>query len=202
MTLPSQPALLFIISGPAGCGKTTLCDRMLEAVPAVKRVVTSTTRPPREGETDRVDYYFFDELSFRKKVAAGDFYEYAEVHSRFYGTLKSEIDEKMADGVDLLLNIDVQGAASFRRCAAEEPRLRDRVVTIFLMPPNAEELERRLRGRGSDAEADIQLRLKTAHEEMAQYPEYDYCLVSGDREADFANLKAIYAAEKMRVRTR
>ncbi len=167
----------------------------------LKRVVTSTTRPPREGETDKVDYYFFEESTFRKKVAAGDFYEYAEVHSRFYGTLKSEIDHKLADGVDLLLNIDVQGAAAFRKCAAEEPRLRDRVITIFLMPPDHGELERRLRGRGSDPEPDILLRLKTAKEEMAQYGDYDYCLVSGDRESDFKRLQAIYTAERMRVRS-
>ena len=92
---------LFILSGPAGCGKTTLCNRMIAELPQIKRVVTSTTRAPRKGEVDKSDYYFFDQKTFEKKVIAGEFYEYAKVHGNLYGTLKSEVEEKLASGNDL-----------------------------------------------------------------------------------------------------
>ena len=116
--MPSSESngILLIVSGPAGSGKTTVCDRMLAEVSSIQRVVTSTTRPPREGE-QHIDYYFFDHDTFAAKVQAGDFYEHANVHTNRYGTLKSEIHEKLAAGKDLLLNIDVQGAATFAKQA-------------------------------------------------------------------------------------
>lgn len=187
---------LFIVSGPAGSGKTTVCDRMLAEVPSVERVVTSTTRQPRPGEVDTVDYYFFDHETFEAKVAAGDFYEHAHVHTNRYGTLKSEIQDKLAAGTDLLLNIDVQGAATFRKIAQEDAAIKGRVVSVFIMPKSTEELEARLRKRGTDDEAEIQRRMAVAIEEMAQSKDYDHTILSGTRDEDFAALKAIYEAAK------
>ncbi|MGC6424385.1 MAG: guanylate kinase [Lentimonas sp.] len=187
---------LIIVSGPAGCGKTTVCDRMLAEVPTIERVVTSTTRQPRGGEIDKVDYYFFDRDSFKAKIAVGAFYEYAQVHSNLYGTLKSEVQEKLKAGTDLLLNIDVQGAAQMRETAQNDPLLKGNLITVFIMPPSTEELEARLRGRGTDAEDEVQRRMKVAIEEMKQSEFYDETIVSGTRDEDFAALESVYQKAK------
>ena len=191
-----QTGLLIIVSGPAGSGKTTLCDRMLAEVPALCRVVTSTTRKPREGEKDHVDYYFFDHATFEQKIAAGHFYEYAHVHSNIYGTLKSEVQDKLAAGTDLLLNIDVQGAAQMRQTAQTDELLKGHVVTVFIMPRTLEELEQRLRGRATDAEDEIQRRMQVATAEMQQHELYDHTILSGSRDEDFEALQKIYIDEK------
>lgn len=196
----AQTGLLLIVSGPAGSGKTTVCDRVLKEEAAIQRVVTSTTRAPRGQEQDKVDYYFFDKATFEAKIAAGDFYEYANVHSNIYGTLKSEVQDKLTGGIDLLLNIDVQGAAQMRETARHDELLKGRVATVFIMPPSIEELERRLRGRGTDAEDEVQRRMQVALEEMQQAPHYDYIIRSGTMDEDFDSLRSIYRAEKMRVR--
>ena len=159
-----QTGLLIIVSGPAGSGKTTLCERMLAEVPELWRVVTSTTRKPRVGEKDHVDYYFFDHATFEQKIAEGHFYEHAHVHSNIYGTLKSEVQDKLAAGTDLLLNIDVQGAAQMRQTALTDELLKGHVVTVFIMPRTLEELEKRLRGRATDAEDEIQRRMQVARD--------------------------------------
>jgi guanylate kinase len=158
--------------------------------------VTSTTRPPREGEVDRVDYYFFDHNTFKAKVEAGEFYEYAHVHSNLYGTLKSEVQDKLSTGTDLLLNIDVQGAAHMRGTAQNDPLLKGNVVTVFVMPSSTEELEARLRGRATDPEDEVQRRMAVAVEEMQHSPQYDHTILSGSRDQDFAALKAIYERAK------
>lgn len=195
---PAASGLLLIVSGPAGSGKTTVCDRMLAEEPGVQRVVTSTTRPPRAGEQHRVDYYFFDHATFEAKVAAGDFYEWAHVHTNRYGTLKSEILDKLAAGKDLLLNIDVQGAATFRAAGQEDPLLQGKVVTVFIMPPDLAELEKRLRLRSTDDEAEIQRRLEVARSEIEQRDHYDHCILSGNRDEDFEALRHIYREAKRR----
>jgi len=164
---------------------------MLSEQTRVERVVTSTTRAPRPGEQDKVDYYFFDRATFEAKVAAGDFYEYAHVHSNLYGTLKSEVQTKLDAGTDLLLNMDVQGAAHMRAIAKDDPLLKGRVITVFIMPPSIEELESRLRGRGTDSDDEVQRRMKVAIDEMKQSPHYDHTILSGSRDEDFAALKAI-----------
>ena len=188
--------LLFIVSGPAGSGKTTVCDRMLKEVPDIERIVTSTTRSPRSGEVDAVDYYFFDSDTFKANIDAGAFYEYAQVHNKLYGTLKSEVQSKLAVGIDLLLNIDVQGAAQMRETAQNDPLLKGKVVTIFIMPPTIEVLATRLRERATDAEDEIQRRMSVAVEEMQQSKHYDYTILSGTREEDFAALVAIYKSRR------
>jgi len=169
---------------------------MLAEVPTVERVVTSTTRQPRGGEVDTVDYYFFDHDTFEAKVAAGEFYEYAHVHSNLYGTLKSEVQDKLAAGTDLLLNIDVQGAAQMRETSEKDPLLKGNVVTVFIMPPSIEELENRLRGRGTDAEDEVQRRMHVAIEEMRQSEFYDHTILSGTKDEDFATLAKIYRDTK------
>ncbi|MGJ8652159.1 MAG: guanylate kinase [Opitutaceae bacterium] len=187
---------LIIVSGPAGSGKTTVCDRMLAEVPSVERVVTSTTRKPRGGEVDTVDYYFFDHDTFKAKVEAGEFYEHAKVHSNLYGTLKSEVQGKLAAGTDLLLNIDVQGAAQMRETADQDPLLKGNVITVFIMPPSIEQLEARLRGRGTDAEDEVQRRMVVALDEMKQSKLYDRTILSGSMDEDFSALKKIYQEAK------
>lgn len=193
---PEKSGLLIIVSGPAGSGKTTVCDRMLAEEPGIQRVVTSTTRPPREGERHRIDYYFFNPDSFDAKVKEGAFYEWAHVHTNRYGTLKSEIQGKLSAGNDLLLNIDVQGAATFREAGRDDPLLRGKVVTVFIMPPSLEELESRLRHRSTDNEAEIQRRLRVARDEIRQRDLYDHCILSGTRFEDFKALREIYDKEK------
>lgn len=192
----SDSGFLFIVSGPAGSGKTTVCDRMLNEVPGVHRVVTSTTRAPRGGEVDTVDYYFFDRPTFEEKVADSEFYEHAHVHSNLYGTLKSEVQEKLAAGVDLLLNIDVQGAAQMRETSENDSLLKGKVVSIFIIPPSVEELESRLRSRGTDAEDEIQRRMEVAIEEMKQSDLYDHTILSGSMDEDFQALLGIYQATR------
>lgn len=196
----SHSGLLIIVSGPAGSGKTTLCERILNEEPTLSRVVTSTTRSPREGEKDGIDYHFFDRPTFEEKIKAEQFYEYAQVHSNLYGTLKSDVQDKLTNGVDLLLIIDVQGAKSFREKAKTDEFLKKHLVTIFVMPPSLEELEKRLRSRATDAPDEIQRRLTVAVAEIKHCKNYNYCLRSSSREKDFENLRAIYRAEKMRNR--
>ena len=199
--IPKPPGLLIVVSGPAGSGKTTLSQRILLEEPNLSRVVTSTTRKPRKGEKDGIDYHFLDHTIFEEKIEAGEFYEYARVHGKLYGTLKREVREKLATGMDLLLIIDVQGADSLREKALTDELLKSRLATIFILPPSIKELEKRLRERATDGDDEIRKRLKVAIEEMRQSNRYDYCLRSGSRKEDFRNLQAIYHAEKMRNRS-
>src|SRR6185436_100606 len=134
-------SLLIIISAPSGGGKTTLCDQILAANPNTVRAITCTTRPPREGEEDGVDYYFVDASSFLKRVQAGHFLEHATVYGNSYGTLKSEILGKLRPGKDVLLSVDVQGAATIRQRAEEDPELKRALVSVFLTPPSLGVLE-------------------------------------------------------------
>ena len=191
-----ESGFLFIVSGPAGIGKTTVCDQMLKEIPGLERAVTSTTRTPRRGEVDKVDYYFFDHDTFQAKIDAGAFYEHAHVHNQLYGTLKSEVRGKLAIGIDLLLNIDVQGAAQMRETAQNDPLLKGKVITIFIMPPTIEGLAARLRGRGTDTEDEIQRRMAVGVEEMRLSKHYDHKIVSATREEDFAALVAIYESTR------
>lgn len=191
-----RTGLLLIVSGPAGSGKTTLCDRMLTEVPGVERVITSTTRSPRAGEEHGRDYYFFPMEEFIRRRDAGEFYEYALVHGRYYGTLKSEIDGKLKARRDLLLNIDVQGAASFREAAKENAVLAESLVTVFIQPESLDQLRERLGGRGSDDAEEIARRLRTAEQELLQASTYDHVIVSGTRDEDYAALLEIYRREK------
>jgi guanylate kinase len=191
--------LLILISAPSGGGKTTLCRQLLRARRNMVRAVTCTTRPPRKGERNGVDYYFLHAGDFLKRVQAGNFLEHATVYGNSYGLLKSELLGKLRAGKDVLLNVDVQGAATIRAKSESEPELKRALVTIFLTPTTLAEIEARLKRRGADAEAVIQKRLAVAKQEIAQWKNFDYLLVSGTKQEDLRRTLAIVEAEKMRV---
>jgi guanylate kinase len=191
--------LLILISAPSGGGKTTLCQQLLAARPDTARAITCTTRPPRPGEKDGVDYYFFDPVEFQKRVQAGDFIEHATVFGRSYGTLRSELLDKLRAGRDVLINVDVQGAAAIRERARAEPELKRALVTVFLTPPSVTVLEERLKKRNTDAPEEIQKRLALARREIAQWEHFDYLLISSAIPEDLRRMLAIIEAEKMRA---
>jgi len=190
--------LLILISAPSGGGKTTLCEQLLKARPDMTRAVTCTTREPRAGEKDGVDYHFFDATEFLKRLHAGNFIEHATVYGNSYGILKSELLGKLREGRDVLLNVDVQGAATIREQAETEPELRRALVTIFLTPTPLSVLEERLKKRAADSPAAIQKRLAVARQEIAQWKNFDYLLISGTKLEDLRRTLAIVEAEKMR----
>ena len=190
--------LLILISAPSGGGKTTLCRHLLAARPELTRAITCTTRPPRPGEKDGVDYHFLDQAEFRQRVKAGDFIEHAKVFGRSYGTLRSELADKLRAGRDVLLNVDVQGAATIRKRARTDRELKRALVTVFLVPPSLAVLEERLKGRNTDAPKEIRKRLGIARREIAQWKHFDYLLISSTVEEDLRRMLAIVEAEKMK----
>src|SRR5438552_8955966 len=166
-------SLLVVLSAPSGGGKTTLGQRLLATQPNMSRAVTCTTREARPVEKDSVDYYFLDAASFLKRVQAGNFLEHATVYGNSYGTLKAEVLGKLRQGMDVLLNVDVQGAASIRAHAQSDPELSRALVTVFLTPRSLPILEERLKKRGLDSAAAIQRRLSVARQEIAQWKHFD-----------------------------
>ena len=190
--------LLVLISAPSGGGKTTLCQQLLAARPDMTRAITCTTRALRPGEKDGVDYYFFDEGEFQGRVQAGEFIEHATVFGRSYGILRSELLDKLRRGKDVLLNVDVQGAATIRGRAQADPELNRALVTVFLTPPTIAILEERLKRRASDAPEEIQKRLGIARKEIVQWENFDYLLISSTIPEDLRRMLAIIEAEKMR----
>ena len=198
MANPPIANLLIVVSAPSGGGKTTLCQALLESSANTVRAITCTTRPPREGEKDGVDYYFLDAADFLRRVQAGNFLEHATVYGNSYGTLKSEVLNKLRGGKDVLLNIDVQGAETIRAKAEDDEDIRKALVTVFLAPPSMATLEARLKKRNSDSAASIQKRLSIARHEIGHWKNFDYLIVSGTVEDDLARLTSVIAAEKMR----
>ena len=186
---------LIIVSGPSGSGKTTLCRRA-EADGLTAYSISCTTRQPRPGEQDGVDYHFLTPETFAAKVAAGEFLEHATVHGNSYGTLKADIIELLQAGKNVVMDIDVQGAASIRAC--DDAIIRRAYADIYIHVPAAE-LEARLRGRQTDSEEVIQLRLHNAAAEDARQGEYQFALVSADREHDYARFLALLTTLSMRT---
>lgn len=195
MTVP-RTGMLLVVSGPSGSGKTTLCRRLADAGEVVYSV-SCTTRAPRPGEVDGRDYHFLSRDAFARRVAAGEFLEHAEVHGNGYGSLKSEVLARLAAGTDVVMDIDVQGAAQVRSCP--DPDIRRAVVDLFVMPPDEDELLRRLSGRGTDSGETIALRMRNALEEMRHWPSYSHVLRSSTREEDYSRFLALVVAERMRT---
>jgi guanylate kinase len=191
--------LLVLISAPSGGGKTTICQQLLLARPDMARAITCTTRTPRTGEKDGVDYYFLDAGSFLRRVQAGNFLEHATVYGNSYGTLKAEVLGKLRQGRDVLLSVDVQGAATIRERAQEETELKRALVTVFLTPLSLTVLEERLKKRGTDSPAVIQKRLSVARQEIGQWKNFDYLLISASIKEDLRRMLAVVEAEKMRT---
>ncbi len=190
-------ALLIVVSGPAGSGKTTLCSRLTEAFPqAIRRVITCTTRVPRPGEVDGVDYHFLTRESFERQISAGVFLEHAVVHGNLYGPRSADVAAHLDAGYDALLNVDVQGAATIRAKGEADARLAAALVTVFIRVSDPVELRRRLAGRGTDPADEIDRRVATASSELLHAGEYQHVIESGTREADFTALETIYRSEK------
>jgi guanylate kinase len=185
----SRRGILFVISAPSGAGKTTLCTA-LRQTPDFIYSVSCTTRPPRQGEIEGEDYYFLSLGQFQAHIAAGDFLEYAEVHGNFYGTLRGNVVAYLRDGVDVLIDIDTQGAANIR--ASTDPDIAD----VFIVPADHDELRRRLIKRGTETPAQIERRLANAAGEVARWRDYRYTIISGSVEEDLSKFRAIMKAER------
>ncbi len=202
MDQPTSSAVLIVIAGPAGSGKSTLCDRLVLERPEFSRVVTTTTRPAREGEINGVHYHFFTPAEFRARIARGEFLEWAQVHGnhedRLYGTLQSSVVDPLRAGRDLVMSIDVQGVESLRRVARADALLRHCLTTVFIRV-DRDRLVARMRGRAQDNETEIARRMATAEKELSEAAKFDFIIDSASRDADFARLLEIVAAARARA---
>lgn len=194
---PSRLGILCVVSGPSGAGKTTLCHALSQVDPMVVYSVSCTTRKPRAGEVDGEDYHFLSTGDFLAKVEAGEFLEHAAVHDRHYGTLRSSVTDLLEKGIDVVMDIDVEGAAQVRR--NEDPLVAAARIDIFVRPEDNTELERRLRARGTESDEEFALRMKNALEEIAHWPLYQYQIPSATKEEDFARFRTIIEAERLRT---
>jgi guanylate kinase len=183
---------IVVLSSPSGGGKTTLAQAAIAQTPGLVRSVTYTTRPKRPAEEDGRDYHFISQAVFEQKRRRGEFLECATVHGHLYGTSRLDVNTLCAQGLDVLLVLDYQGAASLRQQRLD-------ALSIFILPPSLKALEQRLRQRNSETEATLQRRLAIAPTEMAQYRHYDYVIINDDRESAVQQLQAIILADRCRV---
>lgn len=188
-----RESLLFVVSAPSGAGKTSLCRAITDSLDDLTHSISYTTRKPRPGEMDGRDYFFVSEEWFRAMLGSGDFAEWAEVHSNLYGTSRRVLDDMTAKGMDVILDIDTQGAMQVKSRYTQ-------AVFIFIMPPSLDILEERLRNRRSDNESEIAKRMLRARGEIRDYRQYDYIVVNADFERALTELKAIITAERCRTR--
>ena len=188
----NNKGLLLVVSGPSGVGKGTVCAEFVKSHPSCLLSVSATTRKPREGEKDGVNYYFLSEDEFRKKIADGGFLEHAVFCSNYYGTPKAQVMEKIENGIDVILEIEVQGAMQVRSHYPE-------AVFVFVIPPSMQALEDRLRGRNTETDEVIRKRLARAKEEFSYIEKYNYVLLNDTVEKATQRLDAIIAAEKCRI---
>ena len=196
MSEPSpKTGLVFVVSAPSGGGKRTVLSKVMEADPRLTLTVSAATRAPRPGEEEGRDYYFLPRDVFEQRAAAGEFAEWANVHGNLYGTLTAELDRHTSSGKDVVLELDVQGMRSLK---ARRPE----AVTVFIAAPSMQELEARLRNRGTNDEADIRRRLENARTEMAARGEYDYVIVNDRLDDAVADMAAIVRVERLRASRR
>jgi guanylate kinase len=190
-----RSGILFLISAPSGGGKSTLL-KLLSDEPDFVYSISCTTRAPRPGEVDGRDYHFLTVTEFERRIVAGEFLEHAQVHGNFYGTLRQTILDSMSSGRDVLMDVDIQGAARIRANADEH--MRAALVDIFLMPPSMDELRRRLLKRATESPEQLDVRLRNAKTEMAAWRDYRYTMLSGTAMQDFENFRAIMQSERLR----
>ena len=188
----NHPGELFIISGPSGAGKGTICKHLLEDATNMVLSVSATTRAPREGEVHGESYFFIDKETFITRIEEGGFLEYAEVFDNYYGTPKENVVEKLEQGIDVVLEIDIQGAKKVKETYPEG-------IFIFILPPSMSILRKRLTGRGTDSMDIIDMRLSKTLGELSYIEEYDYVVVNGELEEAVDRVKAIVVAEHSRV---
>ena len=189
----TRTGILFVISAPSGAGKTTLCDA-LRQTPDFVYSVSCTTRSPRAGEIEGDDYHFISQEDFLKRVEAGEFLEYATVHGRYYGTLRKPLVANLQDGVDVLIDVDTQGAEAIR--AFDDATIRQALCDVFIMPPDLDELRRRLTKRGTETAEQIETRIITAAREMELWRDYRYTIISKSMEEDLQKFRNIMGAER------
>lgn len=188
-----KQGMLFVVSAPSGAGKTSLCRAITDSLEDLTHSVSYATRKPRPGETDGRDYHFVSQERFRDMIQAGDFAEWAEVHSNLYGTSRRVLDDMISKGLDVILDIDTQGAKQIKaKCNA--------AVFIFIMPPSLDILEERLRNRKSDREDEIRKRMRRAREEIRDYAMYDYLIINRDFDRALTELRSVILAERCRTR--
>ena len=190
---PKRRGILFILSGPSGSGKTTLLEGLQQDADFVYSV-SCTTRQPRPGEIDGHDYHFMSEAEFRERLERKEFLEHALVHGNHYGTLREKVMQNLDRGIDVMMDVDTQGAAMIR--AHGDGSLRDDIADVFLTTPDFETLRRRLTKRGTESPESLALRLKNAHAEMKRWREYRYTILSGSAAEDLQNFRAIMRAER------
>lgn len=188
---PSPRGVLYVVSSPSGGGKGTIIKRVLDVMPDLSYSVSYTTRAPRNGEVDGREYFFVDRKRFEEMVAAGDFLEWANVHGHLYGTSKRQVIEETEAGSDIVLEVDVQGAASVKRLGVDS-------VSIFILPPSLEVLRDRLTARGTDSQEELAVRLRNAPDELKQYSTFDYIIFNDQADRAAAQLAAIVSAERAR----
>ena len=198
---PRWKNIIFVVSAPSGAGKTTLCDKLQKEFKDIHYAITATTRAPRGDEVDGKSYYFMKMEEFEGKLAEGGFIESAVVHGNRYGSPRAPAEAALEEGCDVLMNLDVQGAAAVRdyiRKASEGDLLKRTLVDIFVAPPSTEVLRRRLFDRGTDSMEVIEKRMKQAREEIAHWKEYKYMVVNDDLAEAYDHMRAIILAERHR----
>ncbi len=191
--MKKRQGLLLVVSAPSGAGKTSLCRAITDSLENLTHSVSYATRKPRPGEIDGRDYHFVSPERFQDMIRDGDFAEWAEVHSNLYGTSRRVLDDMVGKGIDVILDIDTQGAKQIKQ------KYKD-AIYVFIMPPSFDVLEERLRNRNSDKEDEIKKRMRRAHEEIKDYTMYDYLVVNHDFDRALTELRSIVTAERCRTR--
>ncbi|MGP1570175.1 MAG: guanylate kinase [Eubacteriales bacterium] len=183
---------LFVVSGPSGAGKGTICQALLQKKKDIELSISMTTRKPRSTEAEGINYYFVSEETFLLGIENGDLLEYAKVYGNYYGTPKQKVLDKLAEGKDVILEIDIQGAMKVREAYPE-------AIYVFILPPSMAELRKRITGRGTETESAISMRMNEALKEISYIDKYDYCVVNGDLEEAVNRVFAIITTEHCRV---